>query len=44
MPRLIPYVMDIARVMYFVDGENLAIRFGALLKESGRTPRTAGTL
>lgn len=38
MSRLIPYVMDIARVMYFVDGENLAIRFGALLKESHRAP------
>lgn len=34
MPRLIPYVMDIARVMYFIDGENLAIRFGAQLKEN----------
>jgi uncharacterized LabA/DUF88 family protein len=30
--------MDIARVMYFVDGENLAIRFGALLKENLRVP------
>lgn len=38
MGRLIPYVMDIARVMYFVDGENLAIRYGAILKETGRSP------
>jgi len=38
VPRLIPYVMDIARVMYFIDGENLAIRFGATLKETGRVP------
>lgn len=30
--------MDNARVMYFVDGENLAIRFGAFLQESGRSP------
>ncbi len=38
MPRLIPYLMDITRVMYFVDGENLAIRFGAVLKDACRTP------
>lgn len=36
MPRLVPYLMDIVRVMYFVDGENLAIRFGAVLKNSAR--------
>lgn len=38
MPRLIPYILDIARVMYFIDGENLAIRFGATLKDTGRSP------
>lgn len=38
MGRIIPYVMDMQRVMYFIDGENLAIRFGALLLQSGSTP------
>lgn len=35
MPKHIPYIMDMARAMYFVDGENLAIRFGALMKSVG---------
>ncbi len=35
MPNLIPYIMDMAKAMYFIDGENLAIRYGAYLKESG---------
>lgn len=34
MPTLVPYFgIDNIRAMIFVDGENLAIRFGALLKD-----------
>jgi uncharacterized LabA/DUF88 family protein len=43
MPTLIPYFgIDNIRAMIFVDGENLAIRFGALLKSTGlvRNPET----
>lgn len=36
MPRLLPNYLDMTRVMYFVDGENLAIRLGAILREGGR--------
>jgi uncharacterized LabA/DUF88 family protein len=28
--------MDMAKAMYFVDGENLAIRYGAYLKQTGK--------
>jgi hypothetical protein len=36
MAGLVPYFgIDNIRVMIFVDGENLAIRFGALLKAGG---------
>ena len=31
--KLFPYAWDMARAMIFVDGENLAIRYGAMLKE-----------
>lgn len=34
---LIPYVADMARAMIFIDGENLAIRYGELLR-AGRKP------
>lgn len=37
MTILIPYTCDLARAMIFVDGENLAIRYGVAL--SKRTPR-----
>jgi hypothetical protein len=35
MTQLIPFLMDMARAMVFVDGENLAIRFGDMLKQKG---------
>jgi uncharacterized LabA/DUF88 family protein len=36
VPELVPYLgIDSIRVMLFVDGENLAIRFGAMLKTAG---------
>src|SRR2546427_217666 len=36
MPDLYPFVIEGARAMVFVDGENLAIRYGNARKESGR--------
>jgi uncharacterized LabA/DUF88 family protein len=39
MPPVIPYTCDLARAMIFVDGENLAIRYGSMLKERGGSPR-----
>ena len=39
MTELIPYTCDLARAMIFVDGENLAIRYGRALKERKETPR-----
>jgi uncharacterized LabA/DUF88 family protein len=35
----IPYTCDMARAMIFVDGENLAIRYGAALSKQSRAPR-----
>jgi hypothetical protein len=35
----LPYTCDMARAMIFVDGENLAIRYGSMLKEQNRKPR-----
>jgi uncharacterized LabA/DUF88 family protein len=32
MTHLIPYTCDLAKAMIFVDGENLAIRYGNILK------------
>jgi hypothetical protein len=39
MPRLFDYLMDNARAMLFVDGENLAIRYGNLLRQRAVEPR-----
>jgi len=39
MTHLIPYLLDMARAMIFVDGENLAIRYGSLLKQRNVEPR-----
>ena len=39
MTTLIPYTCDLARAMVFVDGENLAIRYGSILKDRRETPR-----
>ena len=40
MYTLIPYFgLDGVRAMIFVDGENLAIRFGAFLRDRGLCPR-----
>jgi uncharacterized LabA/DUF88 family protein len=36
MIELIPYTCDLARAMIFVDGENLAIRYGNMLKQQKR--------
>lgn len=36
---LLPFTCDNARAMYFVDGENLAIRYGAAIKELDASPR-----
>jgi uncharacterized LabA/DUF88 family protein len=33
-----PFVLKNARAMIFVDGENLAIRYGSLLKAQGKPP------
>ena len=38
--ELFPYTWDLARAMIFVDGENLAIRYGAMLKEKKVSPRS----
>ncbi|MDX2271367.1 MAG: NYN domain-containing protein [Cyanobacteriota bacterium] len=38
MPFLLPYTADLARAMIFVDGENLAIRYGAMLKQRNSAP------
>ena len=35
MVDLYPFVIESARAMVFVDGENLAIRYGKALKELG---------
>lgn len=43
MSRLIPYTCDLARAMIFVDGENLAIRYGNVLKQ-GREPHKDGVV
>jgi uncharacterized LabA/DUF88 family protein len=40
MTELIPYTADLARAMIFVDGENLAIRYGSTLKERNESPRS----
>ena len=40
MSELFPYTWDLARAMIFVDGENLAIRYGAMLKERKESPRS----
>src|SRR5258708_6577844 len=42
MPR-IPHTADGARAMIFVDGENLAIRYGSMLK-NGYQPRPLSNL
>jgi hypothetical protein len=39
LPILLPYVCDGARAMIFVDGENLAIRYGSALKSVGLVGR-----
>jgi len=39
MTVLIPYTCDLARAMVFVDGENLAIRYGSVLKQRNEAPR-----
>lgn len=39
MTELIPYTCDLARAMIFVDGENLAIRYGSALKQRNETQR-----
>jgi NYN domain len=38
VPKLIPYLTDNARAMVFVDGENLAIRYGSMLKTRATPP------
>lgn len=38
MFELIPYTGDLTRAMIFVDGENLAIRYGKMLKERKKRP------
>ena len=38
MIELIPYTCDLARAMIFVDGENLAIRYGNMLKQRKEKP------
>jgi uncharacterized LabA/DUF88 family protein len=37
---LIPYAANNVRAMIFVDGENLAIRYGALLRERNEQPKS----
>jgi len=37
--QLIPYLIDMARAMVFVDGENLAIRYGNLLRVRQISPK-----
>ena len=39
MTTLLPYTCDLARAMIFVDGENLAIRYGTVLKQRNETQR-----
>jgi uncharacterized LabA/DUF88 family protein len=39
MTDLLPYTCDLARAMIFVDGENLAIRYGCALKQRNESPR-----
>ncbi len=39
MTQLMPYIMDLARAMVFVDGENLAIRYGNMLKTLNEQPK-----
>jgi len=36
MTELYPFITEAARAMMFVDGENLAMRYGAMLKEAGK--------
>ena len=38
--QFFPYTWDLARAMIFVDGENFAIRYGAMLKERNESPRS----
>src|SRR5262249_8214302 len=38
--QLIPYAGNNVRAMLFVDGENLAIRYGALLKDRNVQPKS----
>lgn len=38
MPITIPSTADSARAMIFVDGENLAIRYGRMLTDRGQQP------
>jgi uncharacterized LabA/DUF88 family protein len=38
MIELIPYTCDLAKAMIFVDGENLAIRYGNMLKQRNESP------
>jgi uncharacterized LabA/DUF88 family protein len=35
----IPYTWDFAKAMIFVDGENLTIRYGEMLRKEGAKPR-----
>ncbi len=39
MSELYPFVIEGARTMVFVDGENLAIRYGNTLNQLGATPK-----
>ena len=39
MPRLNEYIADLLKGMVFVDGENLAIRYGNLLKKKNVAPK-----
>jgi uncharacterized LabA/DUF88 family protein len=42
-PLYIPNKFDLPRAMVFVDGENLAIRYGAMLEERGENPHSEVT-